>query len=125
MPAVLNHLREATIGEEVQVALLFGRLCQIACEGAATATKWTRASLLVRLRGTVQLRGIPNFKDDVVRIDAFSREGVSDVAETVDDFHVPRAACSFSDGRCLQTAVTIQTTVTIADQFSGKRPGLK
>ena len=88
--AVLNHLREATAGEEGQDVLLFGRLCQIAREGAATATEWTRASLLAQLFGTVQLRGIRKFKDDVARVDASSREGLNDVSETVDDFHVPR-----------------------------------
>lgn len=89
--ALLNQLSEVVANNGAgQDVLLFDRLCHIAREGAATGTKWTRASLLAQLHGTVRLKVVPNYRDDVARLNAFSLEGLNDVSETVDTFHVPR-----------------------------------
>ncbi|MCS4251015.1 NACHT domain-containing NTPase [Pseudomonas sp. BIGb0164] len=88
---VVNRLQEIIASNlDGQDVLLFDRLCRIAREGSATATKWTRASLLEQLRGIVKLRVIPFLKDDIARINAYSLEGLSVVLETVGDFHVQR-----------------------------------
>lgn len=90
---VVNRLQELvadnTDGQDI---LLFSRLCRIAREGAANAAKWTRASLLAQLHGSVRLEIAPNFADDIARLDAASRDALHDVSETVDEFHVARDA---------------------------------
>lgn len=90
---IINRLQELVASnEDGQDLLLFDRLCRIAREGAAKATKWTRASLLSQLRSAVRLKVAPNFSDDVARLNAASLEALNDIAEVVDEFHVPRTA---------------------------------
>jgi len=88
---IVNRLQEL-IADNVdgQDILLFDRLCRIAREGAAVAAKWTRLSLLARLRGLVRLKVAPNFRDDVARLNSASLDALNDVSETIDDFHVVR-----------------------------------
>jgi hypothetical protein len=88
---VVNRLQELiAVNEDGQDALLFDRLCRIAREGAGKATKWTRASLLTQLRGSVRLKVIPYLGADINRLNAYSLEALSVVSEKVDDFHVDR-----------------------------------
>jgi hypothetical protein len=90
---VTNRLQELVAeNEDGQDILLFDRLCRIARDGAGEAHKWTRATLLSQLRGTVRLRVAPNYAQDVDKLLAFSMEGLTDIAETIDDFHVARSS---------------------------------
>ncbi|MGE0524900.1 MAG: AAA family ATPase [Variibacter sp.] len=98
---IVNRLQEIVANSaDGQDILLFDRLCRIAREGAASATKWTRASLLAQLKGAVRLKIAPSFSDDINRLNAASLDALNDVSETVDDFHVTR------DG--LQVEVALQ-----------------
>jgi hypothetical protein len=88
---VVNRLQEIiAANEDGQDILLFDRLCRIAREGSGKATKWTRASLLAQLRGTVRLKVIPFLGHDINRLNAYSLEALNVVSEMVDDFHVDR-----------------------------------
>ena len=88
---VVNRLQEiVAVNEDGLDVLLFDRLCRIAREGAAKATKWTRGSLLAQLRGAVRLKVIPYLGDDINRLNAYSLEALNVVSEKVDDFHVER-----------------------------------
>lgn len=88
---IVNRLQEIVSGNiDGQSILLFDRLCRIAREGAASAAKWTRTSLLAQLRSSVRLKVAPNFADDIKRLNAASLEALNDVSEKVDDFHVMR-----------------------------------
>jgi hypothetical protein len=90
---VVNRLQELIASnQDGQDILLFDRLCRIAREGAATAAKWTRASLLAKLHGAVRLKIAPNLSNDIARLNTASRDALNDVSETVDDFHVARDA---------------------------------
>jgi hypothetical protein len=91
---VVNRLQEIiATNEDGQDVLLFDRLCRIAREGSGKATKWTRASLLTQLRGTVKLKVIPYLGDDISRLNAYSLEALNVVSEDVDNFHVEREGC--------------------------------
>jgi hypothetical protein len=88
---VINRLQEIiAANEDGQDILLFDRLCRIAREGSGKATKWTRASLLAQLRGTVRLKVIPHLSNDIHRLNTYSSEALNVVSEKVDDFHVER-----------------------------------
>jgi hypothetical protein len=88
---VVNRLQEIiAANQDGQDILLFDRLCRIAREGSGKATKWTRASLLAELRGTVMLKVIPYLGDDIKRLNVYSLEALNVVSEKVDDFHVER-----------------------------------
>jgi hypothetical protein len=88
---VVNRLQEIiTANKDGQDVLLFDRLCRIAREESGKATKWTRASLLAQLRGTVKLKVIPYLSEDINRLNAYSFEALNVVSEKVDDFHVER-----------------------------------
>lgn len=90
---ILNRLNEAVASnQDGQNVLLFDRLCQIARDGAATGARWTRETLLAQLHGKVRLRVTANLVPDIERLNAFSLEGLRDVSETIDGFHVERAA---------------------------------
>jgi hypothetical protein len=85
----INRLQEiVAANEDGQDVLLFDRLCRIARDGAGTARKWTRASLLSQLRGIVRLHVAPNYAQDIQTLQSFSMEGLADIAEGIDDFHV-------------------------------------
>lgn len=87
----LNLLRElVAVNEDGQDVLLFDRLCRLARDGAGQARKWTRATLLSQLRGVVRLNVAPNYARDLETLQAFSSEGLADISETIDDFHVAR-----------------------------------
>ena len=91
---VVNRLQEIiAANEDGQDVLLFDRLCRIAREGSGKAAKWTRASLLAQLRGTVKLKVIPYFGDDIKRLNTYSLEALNVVSENVDNFHVEREGC--------------------------------
>jgi hypothetical protein len=103
---LVNRLQEIVAGnEDGQDILLFDRLCRLARDGAGTARKWTRSNLLSQLRGVVRLRVAPNYAPDVNALRTFSMEGLTDITETIDDFHVMRSA--FQD--------------TIRDRLTGNR----
>lgn len=88
---VVNRLQEnIAANEDGQDILLFDRLSRLSREGSGKATKWTRASLLAQLRGTVRLRVIRFLGDDINRLNAASLEALNVVSEKVDDFHVER-----------------------------------
>jgi hypothetical protein len=89
---IVNRLQEQVASnEDGQGLLLFDRLCRIAREGSATGAKWTRVSLLAKLRGAVRLKVVSHLADDIRRLNAYSLEVINAVSETVDDFHVDRA----------------------------------
>jgi hypothetical protein len=57
---ITNRLQElVATNEDGQEVLLFDRLCRIVRDGAGTARKWTRATLLAQLRGIVRLSVCP------------------------------------------------------------------
>ncbi len=88
---IINRLQEIVANNvDGQGILLFDRLCRIAREGAASAAKWTRSSLLAQLRNTVQLKIAPCFSEDINRLNTASIDALNDISETVDDFHVER-----------------------------------
>jgi hypothetical protein len=90
---ILNRLNEAvTSNEDGQNILLFDRLCQVAREGAAVGARWTRETLLAKLHGKIRLRIAPNLLPDIEKLNAFSLEGLRNVSDTIDGFHVERAA---------------------------------
>ncbi len=90
---LVNRLQELVAeNEDGQDVLLFDRLCHLVRDGAGHARKWTRATLLNQLRGVVRLRVAPNYARDIDALQAFSLEGLADVSETIDDFHVARPA---------------------------------
>jgi hypothetical protein len=103
---LVNRLQEIVAGnEDGQNILLFDRLRRMARDGAGTARKWTRSVLLSQLRGVVRLRVAPNYAPDIDALVSFSMEGLTDITETIDDFHVMRGA--FQD--------------TIRDRLTGNR----
>jgi hypothetical protein len=90
---LINQLQELVAeNRDGQDELLFDRLCRIARDGAGNARKWTRTTLLDQLRGVVRLRVAPNYVHDLDALQAFSLEGLADISETIDDFHVTRPA---------------------------------
>ena len=89
---LVNRLQElVATNEDGQDILLFDRLCRLARDGAGTARKWTRATLLSQLRGVIRLHVAPNYAQDVNALLSFSMEGLRDITETIDDFHVARS----------------------------------
>jgi hypothetical protein len=87
----INRLQElVATDDDGQAVLLFDRLCRIAREGASTARKWNRATLVRQLRGAVRLHVAPNYAKDINTLVSFSMEGLADIAETIDDFYVAR-----------------------------------
>lgn len=70
--------------------LLFDRLRRIARDGAGTATKWTRPSLLSQLSRVVRLKASPSYADDLAMLSTMSAENVGDICDTIDDVFVDR-----------------------------------
>jgi hypothetical protein len=100
---IVNRLKELVADNvDGQDILLFDRLCRIAREGAATAAKWTRSSLLAQLQGSVRLKVTPNFSNDINRLNLASLDALNDVSETVDDFHVARDGLQAEVAQALQ-----------------------
>ncbi len=88
---VVNRLQELiAANEDGQALLLFDRLCRIARDGAGTARKWTRHTLLAQLRGTVRLKIAHNYKHDVELLQTFSAAGLGDISEDINGFRVER-----------------------------------
>jgi hypothetical protein len=88
---VVNHLQELVAGDEDgQDVLLFDRLCRIARDGAGTAQKWTRGSLLGQLRGVVRLRVAPSYRHDINLLAEFSQAGMKEISEEIAGFRVDR-----------------------------------
>jgi hypothetical protein len=88
---IVNRLQELVAeNEDGQDVILFDRLCRMVRDGAAQARKWTRGTLLAQLRGVVRLRIAPSYIRDLEALDAASSEGLADVLDTIDDFHVAR-----------------------------------
>jgi len=89
---VINGLQDQLASQQDgQGLLLFDRLCRIAREGSANGAKWTRDTLIAKVRGAVRLKVAPHLADDIRRLNAFSQEALDVVSEKVDDFHVDRA----------------------------------
>ncbi|MGC1860661.1 MAG: AAA family ATPase [Methylocystis sp.] len=90
---LVNRLQEVVAeNEDGQDVLLFDRLCRLVRDGAGNARKWTRATLLNQLRGVVRLRVAPSYARDLDVLQAFSLEGLADVSEKIEEFHVARPA---------------------------------
>ena len=90
---ITNRLQELVASnEDGTEVLLFDRLCRIVRDGAGTARKWTRATLLAQLRGAVRLKVSPSFRDDVDTLVQFSADGLNEIAESIDGFEVSRVA---------------------------------
>lgn len=88
---VINRLQElVATNEDGHDLLLFDRLCRIARDGAGTARKWTRQTLLAELRGAVRLKVAPNYQRDVELLQSFSEDGLADVSEEIVGFRVER-----------------------------------
>ena len=88
---VINRLQElVAVNEDGLDLLLFDRLCRIARDGAGTARKWTRQTLLTELRGAVRLKVAPNYQRDVDLLQSFSIAGLEDVSEEIVGFRVER-----------------------------------
>lgn len=89
---ITNRLQELVESDEDgQAVLLRDRLCRIVRDGAGTARRWTRATLLAQLRGVVRLKVAPNFRNDVDILFQFSIAGLSEIAESIDGFEVDRS----------------------------------
>src|SRR5579875_7494 len=70
---VVNRLQQIVdANEDGNDLLLFDRLCRIVREGAGTARKWTRHTLLAQLRGAVRVTVTPNYKHDLDILQAYS-----------------------------------------------------
>lgn len=93
-----------------QEDLLFDRLCRIARDGAGHARKWTRTTLLQQLRGVARLRIAPSYAHDLDIIHRFSREGLADVSDSIDDFHVERPALQEAIGKRLAQCRLVNIT---------------
>ena len=90
---ITNRLQELVgSNEDGQEVLLFDRLCRIVRDGAGTARKWTRASLLAQFRGVVRLKVSPSLRGDIDTLVRFSTDGLNEIAESIDGFEVNRAA---------------------------------
>lgn len=86
-----NRLQELVVrNEDGQGTLLFDRLCTIARQGAGTARKWTRESLLAQLRGIVHLKVAPNYAEDIKLLRDFSTSGLSAISDDIDGVRVER-----------------------------------
>ncbi|QTB99413.1 ATP-binding protein [Alcaligenes sp. SORT26] len=89
---ITNRLQELVASNEDGLeVLLFDRLCRIVRDGTGTARKWTRAALLAQLRGVVRLKISPSFRSDIDTLVQFSRDGLNEIAESIDGFEVDRA----------------------------------
>jgi len=89
---VINRLQElVAANEDGHDILLFDRLCRIARDGAGTARKWSRPTLLAELRGIVRLKVAPNYRHDIDLLQSFSIAGLADVSEEIGGFHVDRS----------------------------------
>lgn len=88
---VVNRLGDVVANDvETQKQLLFDRLCRIARNGAATAAKWTRSSLLAELRGTIRLRVAPAYRHDLERLTRFSHLAMADIADDIGGCRIER-----------------------------------
>lgn len=109
---ITNRLQELIASnEDGQEILLIDRLCRIVRDGAGTARKWTRATLLAQLRGIVRLKVSPSFRDDIDTLVQFSTDGLNEIADSIDGFEVDRAA--------LQQAVSERLGVSRVVNISG------
>ncbi len=90
---VVNRLQELVAANDAGLGiLLFDRLCRIAREGAGTARKWTRHTLLAQLRGVVRLKIVPNYKHDLNLLQAYSAAGLAEISEDIAGFRIERPA---------------------------------
>ncbi|WP_193557291.1 AAA family ATPase [Microvirga pakistanensis] len=88
---IANRLQElVAANEDGQDLLLFDRLRRIARDGAGTARKWTRQTLLSELRGAVRLKVAPNYRRDIDLLQALSGDWMADVSEEIEGFRVER-----------------------------------
>ena len=88
---VINRLQELVASDEDgQDVLLSTALCRIARDGAGTARKWTRGSLLAQLRGVVRLKVAPSYRHDINLLAEFSRAGMEEISEETGGFRLDR-----------------------------------
>lgn len=76
--------------EDAQGTLLFDRLCTLVRQGAGTARKWTRESLLAQLRGVVCLKVAPNYAEDIKLLEVFSASGLAAISDDIDGVCIER-----------------------------------
>lgn len=109
---ITNRLQElVATNEDGQDVFLFDRLCRIVRDGAGAARKWTRATLLAQLRGVVRLKVSANFRDDLDLLAQFSKDGLNEIADSIDGFEVDRTA--------FQQAVSERLTASRVVNISG------
>lgn len=88
---IVNRLQDLVeSNDDGKELLLFDRLCRLVRDGAGTAQKWTRDSLLAQLRGVVRLKVTPNYQDDLKLIEQFSIDGIANIVDDIDGFRVER-----------------------------------
>lgn len=88
---ITNRLQELVASNEDGLeVLLFDRLCRIVRDGAGTARKWTRVTLLAQLRGFIRLEVSPSFRGDINILGRFSNDGLNEIDESIDGFEVDR-----------------------------------
>ncbi|WP_455296646.1 AAA family ATPase [Brucella pituitosa] len=86
-----NRLQELVASSENgQGTLLFDRLCTLVRQGAGTARRWTRESLLAQLRGVVRLKVAPNFAEDIKLLEVFSASGLAAISDDIDGVRIER-----------------------------------
>ncbi|WP_319774679.1 AAA family ATPase [Breoghania sp.] len=86
-----NRLQELVASsEDEQGTPLFDRLCTLVRQGAGTARKWTRESLLAQLRGVVRLKVAPNYADDIKLLQVFSASGLEAISDEIDGVRIER-----------------------------------
>ncbi len=90
---IVNRLQELVASDEDgQRELLIERLCRIVRDGAGTAQKWTRSSLLAQLRGVVRLKVTPTYRTDLELITQFASDGMADIVDDMEGFRVDRSS---------------------------------
>lgn len=88
---IINRLRDISSSNELSDGtLLFDRLCRLVREGAANATKWTRARLLKEVVSTVRLKVSPSYTHDLDILTSFSQSGIDAIPDDIEGFRVPR-----------------------------------
>ncbi len=94
---VINRLQElVAANKDGHDLLLFDRLCRIARDGAGTARKWTRQTLLAELRDVLRLKIAPNYLRDINLLQVFSAAGMADISEEIAGFRVERSSLEVS-----------------------------
>lgn len=86
-----NRLQELVASsDDEQGTLIFDRLCTLVRQGAGTARKWTRESLLAELSDVVRLKVSPNYADDIKLLQVFSASGLEAISDEIGGTRIER-----------------------------------